>query len=60
VPNNQQTQQTIQEKNNGEAVAREEGDRRSRTQEGKKDGREGDEALHKSYGASSKLLSTKG
>jgi hypothetical protein len=48
VPNNQQTQQTIQEKNNGEAVAREEGDRRSRTQEGKKDGREGDEALHKS------------
>jgi hypothetical protein len=56
-PTNQNKQNR---KNDGGTEAREEGDRRSGTQEGKKGIREGDEASHKSQGASSKLPSTKG
>jgi hypothetical protein len=47
VSNNQQTKQTKQKINNGRVEAREEGDRRSGIQEGKKGGREGGEAPHK-------------
>jgi hypothetical protein len=56
-PTNQNKQNR---KNNGGTEAREEGDRRSGTQEGKKGIREGDEVPHKGQGASSKLPSTKG
>ena len=40
MPNNQQTKQTKQKINNSGAEAREKGDRRSGTQEGKNDGSE--------------------